>query len=228
MERGIVRTSLFPAGIYLLEVIAGDLPARAERLEHGRTVESIAHEMRHLVLLHESVIGHDRTVQQARDDREIDQDRVPLGVERGRALLNPLEIDHRKRAPRGDARGRAFRRRARGPPAPLYVRDWKGEPLPPGSRIVSTELVDTDFCERARAAHAGPDVGLVGCVAAVGASFTGVTVIVNVCGGVVSTPPSAVPPSSLRTTVTSAVPVAFAAGVKFKERLPKKLTNGCT
>jgi hypothetical protein len=31
-----------------------------------------------------------------------------------------------------------------GATVPLYVRDWKGEPLPPGSRIVSTTIVETE------------------------------------------------------------------------------------
>ena len=47
----------------------------------------------------------------------------------------------------------------------------------------------------------------------VGASLTAVTVIVNVGGAVLSTPPFAVPPSSCAVTVTVAVPFAFAAGV---------------
>src|SRR6516225_5734194 len=46
-----------------------------------------------------------------------------------------------------------------------------------------------------------------------GASFTGVTVIVNVCGALVSTPPLAVPPSSWARTVTVAHPLASGAGV---------------
>ncbi len=46
-----------------------------------------------------------------------------------------------------------------------------------------------------------------------GASFTAVTVIVNVCAALVSTPPLAVPPSSWILTVTVAEPLALAAGV---------------
>jgi len=46
-----------------------------------------------------------------------------------------------------------------------------------------------------------------------GTSFTAVTVIVNVWSALVSTPPLAVPPSSLRLTVTVAEPFASAAGV---------------
>jgi len=45
-----------------------------------------------------------------------------------------------------------------------------------------------------------------------GASFTGLTVMVNVSGSEVSSPPLAVPPSSRRTTVTVATPLALAAG----------------
>src|SRR5439155_9607035 len=45
-----------------------------------------------------------------------------------------------------------------------------------------------------------------------GASFTAVTVIVNVWPGLASTPPEAVPPSSWRTAVTVADPFAFGAG----------------
>ena len=46
-----------------------------------------------------------------------------------------------------------------------------------------------------------------------GASLTAVTVIVNVCVGDASTPPLAVPPSSVIRSVIVAVPFAFAAGV---------------
>ena len=41
--------------------------------------------------------------------------------------------------------------------------------------------------------------------------LTAVTVIVNVCGSLVSTPPLAVPPSSWIRTVTVTVPLALAA-----------------
>src|SRR5262245_9159814 len=46
-----------------------------------------------------------------------------------------------------------------------------------------------------------------------GASLTAVTVIVKLCGGDVSTPPLTVPPSSFRTSVIVAVPLAFDAEV---------------
>jgi hypothetical protein len=46
-----------------------------------------------------------------------------------------------------------------------------------------------------------------------GASFTAVTVIVNVCVALASMPPLAVPPLSLSCTVMVAVPLALAAGV---------------
>jgi len=46
-----------------------------------------------------------------------------------------------------------------------------------------------------------------------GGSFTGFTVIVNVCDAEVSTPPFAVPPLSESVNVTVAEPLAFAAGV---------------
>jgi hypothetical protein len=46
-----------------------------------------------------------------------------------------------------------------------------------------------------------------------GTSLTGLTVIVNVCEVEVSCPPLAVPPSSLRTIVMVADPLAFVAGV---------------
>ncbi len=59
----------------------------------------------------------------------------------------------------------------------------------------------------------------------VGASFTGVTVIVKVLV-VLSTPPLAVPPSSWAITVTVLEPVALAAVVKIS--LPLKSTVGCT
>src|SRR3954471_23869891 len=51
-----------------------------------------------------------------------------------------------------------------------------------------------------------------------GASFTPVTVMVNVLVALVSTPPFAVPPLSVRWTLTSADPLALSAGVKV--RLP--------
>ena len=47
----------------------------------------------------------------------------------------------------------------------------------------------------------------------VGASFTGRTVIENVCAAELFTPPLAVPPLSASTTVTVAVPKALGAGV---------------
>ena len=46
-----------------------------------------------------------------------------------------------------------------------------------------------------------------------GVSATGLIVIVKVCSGDVSWPPLAVPPLSFRTSLMSAVPKAFAAGV---------------
>ncbi len=58
----------------------------------------------------------------------------------------------------------------------------------------------------------------------VGASFTGVTVIVNVCAGLVSTPPLAVPPLSVSLSVIVADPFAFGAGVNV--RAPLALTAG--
>src|SRR5437868_5285622 len=49
--------------------------------------------------------------------------------------------------------------------------------------------------------------------------------MVNVCEAEVSTPAWAVPPSSLRKTVTVAVPFAFGAGVKLST--PAAETDGC-
>ena len=49
--------------------------------------------------------------------------------------------------------------------------------------------------------------------ATLGASLTGLTVILKVCAALVSTPPLAGPPSSLSTTVTVALPLASGAGV---------------
>ena len=46
-----------------------------------------------------------------------------------------------------------------------------------------------------------------------GASFTVVTLMTNVCVGDASTPPLAVPPSSVSRSVIVAVPLALAAGV---------------
>jgi hypothetical protein len=48
---------------------------------------------------------------------------------------------------------------------------------------------------------------------ALGTSFTAVTVITNVCAALVSTPPFAVPPLSVSTSVIVAVPLAFASAV---------------
>src|SRR5947207_8659330 len=59
-----------------------------------------------------------------------------------------------------------------------------------------------------------------------GASLTAVTLIVNVCGADVSTPPFAVPPLSCATTVTVALPFAFAADVYVS--VPLDETAGCT
>src|SRR5258706_168697 len=58
-----------------------------------------------------------------------------------------------------------------------------------------------------------------------GASLTGVMVMVNVCAAEVSTPPFAVPPSSCATTATVAVPKASGAAVNV--RLPDASTDGC-
>src|SRR5437764_5246122 len=58
-----------------------------------------------------------------------------------------------------------------------------------------------------------------------GASLTGLTVMVNVCGAEVSTPPFAVPPLSCSVTVMVAVPLASGAGVKV--RTPLGETDGC-
>jgi len=57
-----------------------------------------------------------------------------------------------------------------------------------------------------------------------GASFTGVTVMVNVCGALVSTPPFAVPPLSFRVTRTVAVPEASLPVIESKLLEPVKLT----
>src|SRR6266851_2448580 len=51
-----------------------------------------------------------------------------------------------------------------------------------------------------------------GICASDGAWFTGVTVIVKVCGALVSAPPLAVPPLSCSWTVTVAEPPAYASG----------------
>ncbi len=59
-----------------------------------------------------------------------------------------------------------------------------------------------------------------------GASFTGSTVIVNVAAALVSTPPPAVPPSSVAVTATTATPNASAAGVYV--RVPSTATVGWT
>ena len=61
---------------------------------------------------------------------------------------------------------------------------------------------------------------------AAGASFDGVTVMVNICGALVSTPPLRIPPSSWTRTVTVAEPNAFGAGVNVS--VPVGLTAGCT
>ena len=58
-----------------------------------------------------------------------------------------------------------------------------------------------------------------------GASLTAFTVIVNVTAALVSSPPLAVPPSSLSETVTVAEPFAFAAGSKVS--VPSAAIAGC-
>src|SRR3569623_639758 len=50
-----------------------------------------------------------------------------------------------------------------------------------------------------------------GATVKLGAALTGVTLMSNVCGALVSDPPLAEPPSSLATTVTVAVPLALGA-----------------
>ena len=57
-----------------------------------------------------------------------------------------------------------------------------------------------------------------------GGSLTPVTVIVNVCGGLVSMPPFAVPPLSWTVRVTIAEPTASGAGVNVS--VPLGLTDG--
>ena len=64
-------------------------------------------------------------------------------------------------------------------------------------------------------------VGLI-----VGASLTGVTIIVKLTGADVSTPPFAVPPLSFRTAVMVALPEAFAAGAN--ESVPSAAIVGAT
>src|SRR5688572_21823772 len=46
-----------------------------------------------------------------------------------------------------------------------------------------------------------------------GGSLTGRTVMMKICGALVSLPPLAMPPSSMRTTVTIAEPLALGAAV---------------
>ncbi len=52
------------------------------------------------------------------------------------------------------------------------------------------------------------------------------TVIVKLCGALVSTPPFAVPPSSCSRTVTFATPIWLGASVKVN--VPLGATAGCT
>ena len=59
-----------------------------------------------------------------------------------------------------------------------------------------------------------------------GASFTAVTVIVNVCGALVSTPPFAVPPLSCSVTVIVAVPIAFGRR-RVGQRAIRGASRGC-
>src|SRR5262245_15782346 len=59
---------------------------------------------------------------------------------------------------------------------------------------------------------------------AVGASLIARTVMVNVCVGLASTPPSRVPPSSTAPTAIVAVPLALSAGVKVN--VPSAATAG--
>src|SRR6059036_1051142 len=59
-----------------------------------------------------------------------------------------------------------------------------------------------------------------------GGSLTAVTVMINVCGALVSTPPLAVPPLSLAVTVTVAAPLAL--GADRYVNVPADDTLGCT
>src|SRR5262245_52381619 len=58
-----------------------------------------------------------------------------------------------------------------------------------------------------------------------GASFTGITVIVNVCGDEVSFPPPVVPPLSFSVMVATADPLALGASVYVS--VPLDATCGC-
>jgi hypothetical protein len=53
--------------------------------QHAREREQnrhVAEEVEHLVFLREGIVGHHRAVQDARQDREVEQDRMPLRVAR--------------------------------------------------------------------------------------------------------------------------------------------------
>ena len=90
-------------------------------------------------------------------------------------------------------------------PVTMKVSVW---PLRPGGPALIAVAQPATVCAPAssRTVWSAPLVKL-------GASLTGVTVIVNVCGARVSTPPLAVPPLSLSVSVIVAVPMAFGAGV---------------
>ncbi len=88
-------------------------------------------------------------------------------------------------------------------PVTLKVRVW----VPPSPSLMAVAQGFT-VCAPASSftVWSGPLVKL-------GASLTGVTVMVKLCAVEVSTPPLAVPPLSCSTSVIVAVPLALAAGV---------------
>ena len=92
--------------------------------------------------------------------------------------------------------------------APLVARSVAVTSSVPASR----SEMETVFVVR-NAKVASSTVTIEPGAATTGASFTAVTVMENDCAALRSTPPLVVPPSSCNCTVTSALPLALAAGV---------------
>ena len=87
----------------------------------------------------------------------------------------------------------------------VYVKVWAASSAPPpGSAVAKPATV------------CGPESSFTVWSPSIvneGSSFTGSTVITNVCDGAVSSPPFKVPPLSVTKTVTVALPLASAASV---------------
>ena len=104
----------------------------------------------------------------------------------------PLSCDHPVRPSRNERR---------------YSAVWMGRSHPPATRgrLTRPPRISEPLATR---------IAALAATTLAGSSMNGLaTVIINVCGGLESTPPLSVPPSSLSTTVTTAVPLVFGSGV---------------